>query len=163
MYDTPRTVDQLLTQLADQPTRIGALTEGLSEAQLHAAPGPGEWSLNDVLAHLRSCGDVWGGCIRSILDEDRPTIKAINPTTWVKRTDYREIDFRPSFRAFQQQRANLLAALKALPPESWSREATVKGAGRTITRTVHSYTEWLANHERSHVKHIVRMVSAMQG
>ena len=61
-----------------------------------------------------------GDCIATILAEDRPTIRAVNPRTWIKKTDYPNLEFRPSLRAFTTQRADLLAVLKALPPEGWS-------------------------------------------
>ena len=159
MYDTPRSVDQILTQLAEQPKAIAALTAGLSEARLQRRPTRGEWSLNDELAHLRSCSDMWGQYIATILAEDHPTIRAMNPTTWIKRTDYPDLEFGPSFRAFTRQRAKLLALLRPLPKASWSRTATVTGAGRPRERTMGEYAQWLANHERSHLTHIKRVVN----
>ncbi len=52
-----------------------------------------------------------------------------------------------------------LALLRPLPKAAWSRCATVTGAGRPRERTVLDYARWLANHERSHVKHSARIVS----
>jgi hypothetical protein len=66
--------------------------------------------------------------------------------------------FAPSFRAFRKQRAESLALLRRLPKAAWSRNATVTGAGKPRERTVLEYAQWLANHERSHVKHIARMI-----
>ena len=162
MYDSSHPIARLLTLLVATPARIAAATVDLSAAQLRAAPAPGEWSANDVLAHLRACADVWGGCIATILAADEPTFKAVNPTTWIKQTNYLEIEFRPSLDAFTAQRTALLAVLEPLPPEAWSRGATVKGAGRTLRRTVLSYAERLANHERSHLKQIARLVEPMR-
>ncbi|HVS50464.1 MAG TPA: DinB family protein [Candidatus Dormibacteraeota bacterium] len=159
VYDRPLTIDQVLTQLKEQPEAIAALTVRLPRARLHGPPSRGEWSVNDVLAHLRSCADMWGKYIAMIVAEDRPTIRAINPTTWIKSTNYPELEFGPSFRAFTKQRAELLAFLRPLPVVAWSRSATVTGAGRPRERTVLEYGRWLANHERSHVKHITRIVS----
>jgi len=159
VYETPLTIDQLLTQLAEQPKAIGDLTKDLSRARSRRSPSRDEWSLNDVLAHLRSCGDMWGKYIATIVAEDRPTIRAMNPTTWIKSTNYPELEFAPSFRAYAKQRAELVALLRPLPRASWSRGATVTGAGRPRERTVLDYARWLANHERSHLKHIARMVS----
>ena len=162
MYDTPLTIDQILSILAATPSRITDLSTGLPPAQLLAPPGPGEWSARDVLAHLRACADMWGKCIAEILSEDRPTIKAVNPTTWIKKTNYREQEFQPSLQAFTALRAELLAVLKPLAPEAWSRMAVVTGAGRPRERTVYTYAQWLANHERSHFKQIERIVNALR-
>jgi hypothetical protein len=159
VYDTKLTVDDLVTQLTEQPEAIAALTAGLPRARLHRSPSRDEWSVNDVLAHLRSCSDMWGKYIATILAEDRPTIRAMNPTTWIKSTNYLELEFAPSLRAFRKQRAELLALLRPLPKAGWSRSATVTGAGKPRERTVLDYARWLANHERSHVKQIARIVT----
>lgn len=158
----PLTIEQVLTLLAAAPPRIAAMTAGLTTAQLHAKPAPDEWSANDVLAHLRSCADVWGDCIRVILTQDNPTIRAVNPRTWVKRTDYSDQKFQSSLRAFAAQRKELLAVLTPLAPEDWSRTATVTGAGKPLVRTVLSYADWLAHHERPHLKQIERVVKTMR-
>ena len=102
MYDTPLAPEQLLPRLAAAPGRIAALTEGLTPAELRAAPPGGGWSARDVLAHLRACSDVWGGCIARLLAEDRPAFRAVNPTSWVKQTNYRDLEFGPSLRAFER-------------------------------------------------------------
>ena len=152
------TIEQILTLLAETPLRLEALTTGLVSARLHTVPNHDEWSANDVLAHLRACADVWGGCITSIIAEDMPTLRAVNPRTWIKQTDYRELEFRPSLGAFAAQRAELLAVLTPLPPEDWSRTATVTGAGKALERSILFYARWLAKHERPHVKQIARLV-----
>jgi hypothetical protein len=155
------TPEQVLTLLAETPRRLEALTAGLTPDQLRTAPGPGEWSANDVLAHLRSCADMWGGAIMTMLAEDAPTIRAINPRTWIEQTDYPDLEFGPSLAAFAAQRAELLAVLEPLPPDGWERAATVTGAGRPLERTVLFYARWLAGHERPHVKQVARIVEAV--
>jgi hypothetical protein len=162
VYDTPLTTEQILTILAATPSRLADLTEGLAPAQLLASLEPGEWSARDVLAHLRACSDMWGKYIVVILNEDRPTFKAVNPTTWIKKTDYREQQFEPSLQAFTAQRADLLAVLKPLTPDAWSRTATVTGSGKPRERTVYTYAQWLANHERSHIKQVERIANAIR-
>jgi hypothetical protein len=160
--DKSLTIEQVLTLLAETPPRIAALTSSLEPAQLHAIPNPGEWSANDVLAHLRACADVWGNCIVAIIAQDRPTLRAVNPRTWIKKTDYLEQEFQPSLHAFTLQRIDLSAVLEPLAPEDWSRTATVTGAGKVLERTVLFYARWLAGHERPHLKQIQRIVNTMR-
>jgi hypothetical protein len=156
------TIEQMLIELEVAPGRIAALTSELRAAQLRTAPGADEWSANDVLAHLRACADMWGDAIMAIVVEDHPTIRAVNPRTWIKQTDYPELEFAPSLRAFTTQRAELLIALKPLPPEGWSRSATVTGAGRPLVRTVRDYAARLVRHERPHLKQIARIAETMR-
>jgi len=154
-------VEELLTILAEGPPRLAASTALLSPAQLRTRPKNEEWSATDVLAHVRACADIWGGCIESIIAEDRPTLRAVNPRSWIKKTDYRDLEFRSSLRSFTKQRSVLLAVLEPLPPKGWSRSATVTGAGAVLVRTVHFYAHWLAKHERTHVKQIARIANEM--
>ena len=155
------TIEQVLTLLAATPPRIAALTAGLLPAQLHTSPNRDQWPANGVLAHLRACADVWGSCIELIIAQDTPTIRAVNPRTWIKSTDYLEQEFQPSLHAFATQRTDLLAVLEPLAPEDWSRVAIVTGAGKVLERTVLFYAQWLARHERPHVKQIERIVNTM--
>ena len=162
MSDTTLTTEQVLALLGATPTRIAEFTAGLTEAQLHSSPNPGEWSANEVLAHLRSCADVWGNCIMTIINHDTPTIRAVNPRTWIKSTNYLEQKFQPSLQAFTVQRAGLVTVLEPLKPKNWSRSATVTGAGKVLERTVQFYAQWMATHERPHLKQIKRIASKLR-
>jgi len=155
-------IDQVLTVLAENPARIAELTVGLTPTQLHATPGRDEWSANEVLAHLRCCADVWGRGIRTMIDENEPTIRAVSPRGWIKRTNYRDQPFAPSLRAFVAQRAELLALLNPLAAKDWARTATVRGAGKSRTWTVLSYVERLASHEHHHLEQFARIADAVR-
>lgn len=159
---SPQTTAQMLVALEEAPGRVAALTGELTAAQLRDAPKPDEWSANEVLAHLRACADMWGNAIMAIVAEDHPTIRAVNPRSWIKRTDYAELEFADSLRAFTTQRADLLDVLKPLAPEDWSRSATVTGAGRPLERTVRTYAERLARHERPHIEQIAQIVETLR-
>jgi hypothetical protein len=155
-------IEEILGGLEAGPARIVSLTQGLTEAQLHAPPSDGEWSANDVLAHLRSCNDVWGGYIHRMVAEDRPTIRVISPRTYIRKTNYLELDFAPSFDAFSKARAELMTLLKSLPPEAWLRTCIATGAGRPNDRSVHGEGDALARHERAHLRQIEAVVRALR-
>ena len=153
------TPERVLAMLAEGPARIAAATAGLSPERLHAAPGTGQWSANDVLAHLRACADVWGGYMATMLAQDRPSFRAISPRSYIHRTGYSQQAFDPSFQAFARQRTELLAVLRALTPEQWQRGAVVPPAGRVRQPTVLSYAQRLALHEREHLEQIERLAA----
>ena len=73
------TVDEIMAILPETPGRISASTDGLTPAELQAAPEADAWSINDVLAHLRACHDVLGGSLLRIVVEDHPAFKGVNP------------------------------------------------------------------------------------
>ena len=155
--------EEVLVLLRENPTRIAQVTAGLTAAALLQPPGPDAWSANELLAHLRSCADVWGGYIRQLIGEDRPKIRAISPRGYINRTNYRELAFQPSFRAFEAQRAELVSLLEVLEPRDWSRSAYVTRSGKVVTETVLSFAERLADHERHHLDQFARIVAALRG
>jgi hypothetical protein len=156
------TIEEILTLLSEHPKRIAELTAGRPAAHLHTEPKPDEWSVNDVLAHVRACADVWGGAIARIIAEDDPVLKGLNPRTWIKQTDYPDLTFRASLRAFTKQRADLLAVLEPLPPDGWSRTATVLAWGQQYEKSLLDYAGKLAGHERIHVQQIDAVVRALR-
>jgi hypothetical protein len=158
----PLSTEEILGVLAQTPQRIAEFTDGLTLDQLRTAPAPGEWSVNELLAHLRACADVWGNCITHILEQDTPTLRAVNPRTWIESTDYPTQAFSRLFGAFAAQRASLLAVLKPLTSKAWTLNATVTGAGSPLELTLHSYAQRMAIHERPHVKQIRRIVNAVR-
>lgn len=154
MLDRSLTIEQVLPVLSETPRRIAA--------QLRATASDDEWSASDLLAHLRSCADVWGRCIQTIIAQDAPTIRVISPRTWIRKTDYLDLEFQPSLQAFTKQRADLLAILEPLPFEHWSFKATVIKSGKAGERNVLSYAESLALHEQLHLVQIERVVEAVR-
>lgn len=149
--------EEILALLEATPERIATATAGLPAARARVAPKTGEWSLNDILAHLRACADVGGDAIARILAENHPTLKSVDPRVHVMETDYLRVDFESSLHAFARQRARSLAVLRRLKPTDWSRGARVIGGSRTREESVLSYAHWLARHERAHYPEIERL------
>ncbi len=163
MTDKYLPIDKILAILEETSPRLTKLTSGLMPVQLHTAPSEGEWSVNEVLAHLRACDDVWGSYyIMTILAQDKPTIKARNPRTWIKDTDYLQQDFQSSLRAFTKQRRKLLSVLESLSPKDWARTNTLIGAGKPLQQTLLSHADGLARHEHAHLKQIERTLNVLR-
>lgn len=162
MPDQPLTMEQILSMLAAGPPHIAALTAGLASAQLHTSPNPGEWSANDVLAHLRACADMWGSCIVAIITQDRPTLRAVNPRMWIKknglsRTEILAVVARFCHAAYRSIGSPGVVAAHRLGAHS-DRHGGRKGPRADLL----SYAQWMATHERPHLKQIERIASAMR-
>ena len=155
-------IDEVLEGLASAPVRIAELTKGVAAARLKAAPEPGEWSVVEVLAHLRACADVWGGHIAAILAEENPTRRGVNPRQWIKEKDYAGLAFGPSFKVYRAQRADLLDTLRPLTAAQWSRTCTITGAGKPLVVESRFYANKLFEHERPRLKQIAKTVAAVR-
>jgi hypothetical protein len=155
-------IEEILSRLEAGPARIASLTQGLTEAHLHSAPVEGEWSANDLLAHLRACNDVSGGYITRMVTEDRSTLRIISPRNYIRRTNYLGLDFAPSLAVLTSDRAELRTLLKSLPAEAWLRTSIATGAGRPNDRSVHGQADGLTRHERAHLRQIEAVVKALK-
>lgn len=76
---------------------------GLTEEQLRRPEAPGKWSMAEVIQHLVDSEVVWAYRLRTIVAEDRPTLKGYDQDLWVRNLRYR------GHRA-----ADLIADLRAL-------------------------------------------------
>jgi hypothetical protein len=149
----------VLKMLKASPVRIAALTRGLTNEQLQCKPSAEAWSVNEVLAHLRACADVWGAGILAMLNQDRPAMRYVSPRTWIRKTDYTEQGFAVSFRAFRSQRDDLLQVLRPLSVEDWLRTATVRRSSGVREETVLIYAQRLAQHEAGHCEQMERILN----
>src|SRR5690349_25001284 len=121
MKATPAEIENYLGILSETPQRIGKAAKGLDEARLQFKADSKSWSVNDILAHLRSCADLWTHSIYAMLAEQEPRFSDINERKWAKVTRYVELPFHESFQVYCLQRENLLRVLNGLPFEAWER------------------------------------------
>jgi uncharacterized damage-inducible protein DinB len=146
MKVTPAEIEKYLKWLEETPHAIAEATRGLAESRLYNKTDQNVWSIHEILAHLRSCADVWGSTIDTMLMEDRPTLPDLHPRTWSKETNYLELSFQESFQAFVSQRKKLLLTLKELSFDDWPRSAMIGGRQHTVFTQVRR----MAKHEKEH-------------
>jgi len=163
MQVSPAETESVLGLLAATPRRIASLSRGVDLSKLHFRPHPDSWSANDILAHLRACADVWGKSIVEMITRDHPKLRYISPRSWIRKTDYLELEFRESLKAFTDQRRELLRALKGLAIRDWSRSATFTATTKGREQTVFSYACRIAEHENKHcdqIEAVLKLASA---
>ncbi len=154
MKATPVEVEKYLGTISETPQRIASAIKGLAEAQLQFKADAKSWSANDILAHLRSCADLWTHSIYAMLAEQEPVFTDIKERRWAKVTKYSELPFSDSFQVFLLERENLIRVLKALPFESWERSALIFERRHTVFTQVRR----LAKHETEHIEQIRMML-----
>ena len=143
-------IEEVLQSLSAMPDRLAARSLGLDDARLNRSSAEGEWSANQILAHLRACADVWGKSILAMIAQEHPTLRYVSPRTRMKKSGYAEQGFHPSLRAFTEQRNELVRTLNALDMAGWCRRATFTGTTRGREQTVLSYAQRIAQHEDEH-------------
>lgn len=142
--------------LEEHPRRITAAIARTPVSRLRGEPMLDVWTATDVLAHLRSCADTCDDVIPRILAADHPRLQLVGPRDRIGATNYREVAFGVSLRAFVRQRTSLVKMLRALAPATGTRSAVIVERGRARERSVRDYTDWLAQHEARHVEEFER-------
>jgi hypothetical protein len=158
MQVTSIEIETALKLLAATPRRLASASKGLENTRLHLKPDHDSWSANDILAHLRACADVWGKSISAMLAQDHPTLRYLSPRTWIRKTNYLELEFDASLLAFAKQRKELVQTLNALAHKDWSRGATFTASTKGREHTVFSYARRIAQHENEHCEQIAAVL-----
>jgi hypothetical protein len=150
MKATPSEIEKYLNLLEETPRRVALASKEMSETRLQFRADKKSWSVNDILAHLRSCADIWTHSIYAMLAAHAPELPDINERKWAKVTRYEELPFAESLQVFSLERKNLLQVLKALPFESWESSALIFGR----KHTVFTQARRMAKHEIEHCEQI---------
>ncbi len=156
MKMTPKEIEKYLDLLAGTLDHIAFITREASEEQLHHKASKQDWSVRDILAHLRACSDVWGNSIEAMLADENPVLPDVHPRHWLKQTNYLDLRFRESLQALDSQRAKMLSVLRQLSFEDWTRSAVIGGR----KHTVFSQVRRMAKHEAEHISQIAAMLQS---
>ncbi len=144
-----------LQTLTETPPLILNCTKGMDETQLIAPLAPGEWSMVEIMAHLRACSDVWSYSIYAMYTLDNPQLAFIHPRDWAKKLGYAKLTFAENFMAYEVGRMNLLRILNGLKLEDWDRSAMFIGKANTFT--IFGETMRMALHEDDHSQQLKTM------
>ncbi len=140
------TAEELVRLVKDVPT-----------AKLRERPGPEQWSVVEILAHLADAEVVTGWRVRAILGAPGTPIEAFDQNAWVVAGHYAERDPNECIEQFRAMRRANLLLLKSLTPEQW------KSYGRHSERgeeSVERIVSLMAGHDLNHLQQIERMVAS---
>jgi hypothetical protein len=157
---TPKNIERVQVLLTENPVRIAGTTEHLKESQLHWKPDDQEWSLAELLAHLRSSADLNHFRIYAMLAVDNPTLPTIHPRLdWLKIVPYTRLPYPKSLAAYMLQREELLIVLGALDQSGWNRS----GTWNNHTYSIYLVARSMALHEEEHFEQVERLVEGARG
>jgi uncharacterized damage-inducible protein DinB len=125
---------------------------GLTAAELRARPGPGAWSVLEVIVHLADSDAISIDRMKRILTEDNPPLLYADETAYVARLHTHEQDLEDALVLFEVGRRQWARVLRRLPDEAFLRAGTHNRRGKvTLGEMVASYVE----HVDDHLKFIV--------
>lgn len=159
MKATPAEIDKYLITISETPQRIARAVKGCDEPQLHFKADVKSWSASDILAHLRSCADLWTHSIYAMLAENEPVFSDIDERKWARVTRYAELPFHNSIQVFSLQRESLVRVLRDLSFGFWERSAIIFER----RHTVFTQTRRMAKHETEHIEQFQSLMRSLKG
>jgi uncharacterized damage-inducible protein DinB len=120
----------LLHIVAETPARLKAALRGVPKKLLLWTPGPGKWSILEIVAHMRDMErDAYLTRYRRILAEDNPTLPDLDGDVIAIRDDYRSMKLPELLRDWLGARKECLRLLKSVKGARWERMGTHETAG----------------------------------
>jgi len=140
--------------------KLQKLIKPLSKKQMKRRPGPGQWSIAEILAHLADAEVVGSWRMRLILGNSGQSIQAYDQEVWADTFKYADRDPKESLKVFRVLRENNLALLKRIPDPLWENHGMHAERGKeTVSRIV----EMFAGHDLNHLQQVERMVKVLRG
>lgn len=119
MYDVHRELIETLTATSET---LAGLLRGVDEAQARAATGGDEeWSVVEVMCHLRDGEEIGLARMQAMRDQDNPQIIGFDQNGLARERKYAEDNLANALAEFVRLRAIYVAELTALTPEQWER------------------------------------------
>ncbi len=153
MYDLHA---DLLDAFKSAPATLTGLLDGVSQAQARAAQGGDEnWSVVEVLCHLRDAEEIALQRTQAMRDQENPAIAGYDQAALARERNYAEADFHAALAAFIAFRERHVAALSALDAAQWERAGQHQAMGQI---TIFSHAIHMAAHDAIHCAQIARQL-----
>ncbi len=157
MYDLQ---NDLIDALKSTPETLkGLLREG-SDAQAKSTKGGDEnWSVVEVICHLRDAEEISFQRMQAMRDHDHPKIIGYDQEALAREQNYSEADLHAALNAFIDFRERHIAALSALSAEEWKRSGEHNEFGQI---TIFAYTLHKVSHDAIHCAQIARQLPSLK-
>ena len=128
---------------------------------LDRRPAEGEWSVSEILAHVRNVVMLaYGQRIRRLFVESEPQFVDYDEGRYLRSADWRPLQARESLDMILAEHRQIAALLGTLPGEAWSRAGYHPESGAL---TIEYLAQRIAEHAEEHQRQIaetLRLLSA---
>ncbi len=137
----------LIEQYVAGAAKLRRAVAGLTQEDIRARPGPGAWSILEVVVHLADSDAISIDRMKRILTEDNPPLLYADETAYVERLHTQEQDLEDALQLFEVGRRQWARVLRRLPDEAFLREGTHNRRGKmTLGDLVASYIKHVDDH-----------------
>ena len=153
------TPSAMLATLRSTPAALDSLCRKLPLSILSQRPAPGEWSLTEILCHLRDVDrEVNLLRVEKIMKEDNPFLPGQDTDPWAKERRYNEENGLLALYDFFTSRSKFIEILESLRTENWERSARHAILGPTSLAELVNIT---TSHDRLHIQQIHQVLKSI--
>src|SRR5207244_8391724 len=121
---------RLIDEFVACSSRLRQAVAGLSEEQIRARPGPGKWSILELVVHLTDSDNIAIDRMKRILIEDNPPLLYADETAYIERLCTHEQSLEDALTLFEVGRRQFARVLRGLPDEAFERTGTHNRRGK---------------------------------
>jgi hypothetical protein len=144
-------VEVLLHALAQFPADVQAAL-AQPDVDWRRRPAPQEWSLTEVLCHLRDVEqEVHQVRIRALLTTETPFLPGVTPDEWAEPRAYYQQDGPAALAAFVAARQATVGMMSGLETAVWQRRGQHAFFGPT---SLHEILNLIVSHDKAHWRQI---------
>lgn len=131
---------------ADLPRQ---LMHGLSDDELDAKPGPGAWSMRELVVHLLDSDLVGAERMKRVIAMERPLLLGYDENAFVANLPHGALDLPLVCDVFAGNRRLMASLLRAIPDEAFARDGVHNEVGlETLEQLVATYVEHIDHHRK---------------
>jgi hypothetical protein len=143
------TLREWLDRLRRGTDEVEAALENVTKPEVDYVPGPGRWTIRQVMAHLTDSEMVGADRFRRVIAEDNPTLVGYDEKLWSEKLDYRRRNPLEDLEVFRRVRAMNWRLLDPLPGAAFERAGVHSERGRvTLLDLLQTYAEHAEAHAR---------------
>lgn len=157
--EEPTSPAALLAFLRSTPAALSTICAHLTSRQWQERPEPREWSLTEILCHLRDNDrEVYLPRIEKVIAEESPFLPGINTDTWADERNYLSQNGPATLHEYIEIRSSLIDRLASIPASDWQRGARHAIFGPT---TLQELVAFMITHDRTHIQQILKTIRAL--
>jgi len=145
----PEVLKAVIDRFADGGPLLAQAASDLAPEQATARPGPGDWSIAELVAHLLDSDLVLSDRMKRVIAEEDPVLQAFDEGAWIARLGSNAMPVDEAAALFAANRRWMARILRAQDAAAFARSGVHTEAGRV---TLAEVLVKAANHLDHHLK-----------
>lgn len=141
------TPPDLIDRYAVGPELLTYAAQGLGPEREQARPGPGAWSVAELVAHMVDSDSVGIERMKRVIAEDNPTLQAYDQDAWIARLDAQSMPVAEGVALFAANRGWMTRILRKCAEADFARSGLHTEDGpKTLAKLLAGYVGHLDYH-----------------